>query len=202
MRKDTMSTQTVLLTAHKGVDLHAASALLVMKNRLEGGDHLVNLLRCEMHTFWGQPDGVSTERLLDTGRFYNPNKHHYGVFTAESADPDWLSAAPVSGTDLSVGWPGQLTASDLDFSDGDDGLYDRLLGGHPAPGQTAVDVVSFPLGQRGPVLSGVLWRLVLSAEGEQARKIGHNLAIARSRKQGLLINPHMEAWLSVELEQA
>lgn len=197
-----MSTQTVLLTAHKGVDLHAASALLVMKNRLEGGDHLVNLLRCEMHCFWGQPDGVSTERLLDTGRFYNPNKHHYGVFTSESVGPDWLQASPVSGEVLGNGWPGSLALSDLGHEDGDRDLYDRLLGGHPAPGLTAIDVVSFPLGQRGPVLSGVLWRLVIAAQGEQAREIGHNLAVARSRKQGLLINPHMEAWLSVELEQA
>ncbi|PIE75993.1 hypothetical protein CSA17_04515 [bacterium DOLJORAL78_65_58] len=33
-----MSRQNTLLTSHKGVDLHAASALLVMKDRLEGGD--------------------------------------------------------------------------------------------------------------------------------------------------------------------
>ncbi len=61
-----MSLQTTLLTSHKGVDLHAASALLVMKDRLEGGNRLVNLLRCEMHTFWDQPTEVSVARLLDT----------------------------------------------------------------------------------------------------------------------------------------
>ena len=34
-------TQTTLLTSHKGVDLHAATAVRVMQRRLEGGDALV-----------------------------------------------------------------------------------------------------------------------------------------------------------------
>ena len=39
-----------------------------------------------------------------------------------------------------------------------------------------------------------------SGEAGDALEIGHNLAVARGRKQGLLINPHMEAWLSVPQE--
>ena len=35
-----------------------------------------------------------------------------------------------------------------------------------------------------------------SVNADEAHRIGEGLAVARSRKEGLLINPHMEAWLS------
>lgn len=197
-----MSLQTTLLTAHKGVDLHAASALLVMKNRLEGGNRLVNLLRCELHTFWDAPEGVTVARLLDTGRYFNPNKHHYGVFVAAKASQPWFSCDDCRGRTLPQGWPGALDSTDLVGSTSGTELYHRLLGGLPPAGHAAVDVLSFELDQQGPVLSGVLWRMVLAAEPDAALAIGQKLAVARSRKQGLLINPHMEAWLTVEMEQA
>ena len=68
--------QTTLLTSHKGVDLHAATAVRVMQRRLEGGDALAALHRCELHTFWNEGDGRRVADLLEVGRFYNPNKHH------------------------------------------------------------------------------------------------------------------------------
>ena len=61
-------------------------------------------------------------------------------------------------------------------------------------GCTPCDVVGFAFGQSGPVLSGVLWRLVIRGEGEEALAVGEQLAIARHRKEGLLVNPHMESW--------
>lgn len=195
-----MSLQTTLLTSHKGVDLHAATALLVMKDRLEGGDRLVNLLRCEMHTFWDQPTGVSVARLLDTGRYFNPNKHHYGVFTTEAGDGPWFECTDCRGRSLTAGWPGDLVATDLSGPSSAAGLYNTLLGGAAEPGHSTVDVVSFELGQSGPVLSGVLWRMVLEGGAAETAAIGMKLAVARSRKQGLLINPHMEAWLSIGQE--
>ena len=76
------------------------------------------------------------------------------------------------------------------------GLYDLLLGSAPSGGVSAVDVVSFPRGQEGPVLSGVLWRLVIRADAEQALDVGRKLAVARGRLEGLLANPHMESWLA------
>jgi hypothetical protein len=194
----TTTTQTTLLTAHKGVDLHAASALLVMRDRLEGGERLANLLRCELHTFWGEPEGVTVQRLLDTGRYFNPNKHHFGVFGFAGEGVPWLAGHASRGRELPAGWPGQVVKTDL--AEASENLYQRLLGGVPAPGHTVVDVISFELDQAGPVLSGVLWRLVLTGDPETAQQVGHDLAVARTRKQGLLINPHMEAWLSVPQE--
>jgi hypothetical protein len=190
------TSQTTLLTSHKGVDLHAATALRVMKERLAGGERLEGLYRCELHTFWGNPEGVDMDRLLDTGRFYNPNKHHFGHFELETGAPAWFDA-PAAGHGLDPRWPGTLRSTDLTPAAGEGPqLYERLLGGTPGAGLTAVDVVSFPLGQEGPVLSGVLWRLVLSGDAASAREAGDLLAVARSRKEGLLVNPHMESWLT------
>lgn len=191
------TTQTTLLTSHKGVDLHAASALLVMKDRLEGGERLANLLRCELHTYWGEPAGLSLARLLDIGRYFNPNKHHFGHFESAQVVADWLGDGP-SGTDLETSWPGSPRGTDLEIPASEmGGLYHNLLGGKPLAGTTAVDVVSFPRGQEGPVLSGVLWRLLITGDASTALEVGTNLAVASHRKEGLLVNPHMEAWLAV-----
>ncbi|MEN8005789.1 MAG: hypothetical protein ABFS42_02195 [Candidatus Krumholzibacteriota bacterium] len=192
----TTAGQTTLLTSHKGVDLHAATALLVMKDRLEGGHLLEGLFRCEMHSFWGGESGVSIARLLDVGRYFNPNKHHYGHFTLDGAEASWLDRTPAGNT-LDPQWPGSAVGTDLETETMEQGrLYDLLLGGESAPGITPVDVVSFPLGQEGPVLSGVLWRLLIRGEADTALEAGRMLAVASGRKEGLLINPHMEAWLA------
>jgi len=189
-----MTRQTTLLTSHKGVDLHAASALRVMQDRLEGGERLVNLLRCELHTFWGETVDGGLDRLLNTGRYFNPNKHHYGHFLSAQDTASWLGGDPVSGRTVN-NWPGEFAGTDLDGLTDGEALYQRLLGGPVAGGHTAVDVIAFALGQSGPVLSGVLWRLVVSGDPATALDIGRGLAVARGRKDGLLLNPHMEAWL-------
>jgi hypothetical protein len=185
-----MSVQTTLLTSHKGVDLHAATALRVMRDRLAGGERLAALHRCEMHTFVGQPAGVSIERLLDIGRYYNPNKHHYGCFRLTDPEP-WDTAET-----LAAAWPGDAAGSDLGLDDAGE-LYARLLGGPLPAGRTAVDVASWSRDQDGPVLSGVLWRLVVTGDRSDAGQVGEKLAVARGRKEGLLLNPHMERWLTV-----
>jgi len=192
----TVETQTTLLTSHKGVDLHAASALLVMKERLAGGELLANLFRCELHTFWGEAAGWDAARLLATGRYFNPNKHHYGVFCGPAEGPSWLVDA-TAGRVLPAAWPGAVHETDLEPLRHDStGLYGALLGGPVADGCTPIDIVGFPFGQTGPVLSGVLWRLVVRADGDDAAALGEKLAVARQRKQGLLINPHMECWFA------
>ncbi len=186
--------QTTLLTSHKGVDLHAATSLLVMKDRLDGGHLLESLFRCEMHTFWGEDGGMSMTRLLDIGRFFNPNKHHYGHFEMAGSGPSWMDEPP-TGDILNLQWPGSPEGTDLEpTADNGGELYDRLLGGAPTDGFTAVDVVSYPQGQEGPVLSGVLWRLVIRGDTEASLEVGIKLAVASHRKEGLLINPHMESW--------
>ncbi len=80
---------------------------------------------------------------------------------------------------------------------GNPGLVEWRLGGPVPAGCAAVDVVGFERDQTGPLMSGVVWRLVIRGRAETAAAVGQQLAVARHRKEGLLINPHMESWLVV-----
>jgi hypothetical protein len=186
-----------LLTSHKGVDLHAATARRVMCDCLAGGDRLADLRRCEFHVFGGGvsggADGVPTlAMLLGTGRYYNPNKHRFGHFASESAFA-WDEGA---GGPLPAGWPGLATG---DNNAAPAGLFDDLLGGPAPAGHTVYDVAAWARGQTadqtGGVVSGTLWRLVVRGQAESARAVGDALSVARSGHEGLLVNPHMECWL-------
>jgi hypothetical protein len=187
--------QTTLLTSHKGVDLHAATAVRVMQRRLEGGDALRALYRCDLHTFWGEGDGRRVADLLEVGRFYNPNKHHYGHFEAEGAGhgATWLDGTGRGGDVLPAAWPGRPVASDLEAPA--DALLERLLGGPVPAEQVAVDVAAFALGEPGPILTGALWRLVLEDDGRDPARLADRLAVTRHGDQGLLVNPHLHGWL-------
>jgi hypothetical protein len=186
-----MSAQNTLLTSHKGVDLHAATAVRVMQRRLGGGDALVALHRCELHTSWEAPGVPAVADLLEIGRYFNPNKHHFGHFRLATGGAPWTAGA---GGALDAAWPGAPVASSLNALTDD--LCDRLLGGALPSGCVAVDVAAFPLGEPGPVLTGVLWRLVLVDDGRDPSRLADRLAIARAGDQGLLVNPHLEGWLT------
>jgi hypothetical protein len=186
-----MSAQNTLLTSHKGVDLHAATAVRVMQRRLGGGDALVSLHRCELHTSWEAPGAPAVADLLAIGRYFNPNKHHYGHFRLAEAAAPWTVGAGVA---LDAAWPGEPVASSLVGFSSD--LYERLLGGALPAGCVAMDVAAFPLGEPGPVVSGVLWRLVLADDGRDPSRLADRLAVARAGDQGLLVNPHLEGWLT------
>jgi len=184
--------QTTLLTGHKGVDLHAATAVRVMQRRLAGGDALRALHRCELHTWWDAGDGRTVADLLEIGRYYNPNKHHYGHF--ERATPTaWRARDTTGGRALDPAWPGRAVASDL--TPPLDDLLARLLGGPVPPGCVAVDVVSLPLDEPRPLRSGEVWRLVLADDGRDPGRLADRLVVARSGEQGLLVNPHVSGWL-------
>ena len=148
----TMATQSTLLVTHKGVDLHAATAVRVMRRRLEGGDGLLALHRGEVHTFWGEGDGRSVADLLQVGRYFNPNKHHHGHFVLPEAS-FWDDRALIGGAELPAGWPGEALGGDLPTSGSP--LDDALLGGAIGDGCVAVDVLAVPLGEEGVLRSRV-----------------------------------------------
>jgi hypothetical protein len=183
-----------LVTGHKGVDLHAATARRVMQDRLQGGDRLADLRRCAFHVFGGAlaRPGLAVpavEDVLATGRYFNPNKHHYGCF-ASPVDFTWEQG---DGQPLPAGWPGGATASDRGAAAAS--LWDDLLGGAAPAGCTSVDVAAWARGQAGAVVSGTVWRLVVRGEAASAAATGAALAVARGGRDGLLVNPHMECWL-------
>ena len=187
-----MNGQHTLITSHKGVDLHAATALKVMRDRLEGGERLLGLARAEYVTFWEPaPADLAVDRLLALGRYFNPNKHHYGHFWSATGGKPWFTSI-TRGESLPPAWPGE--ACDTDWGEPTADLYDRLLGGRAAPDTTAVDICTFSLGESGPLLSGVLWRLFLRVAESEAAQLADQLAVTRRWRQGLLVNPHMQGW--------
>jgi hypothetical protein len=191
MPADLMQT---LLTSHKGVDLHAATARRVMQRRLTGGDKLADLRRCEFHVFGGGVAATTDPAptlayLLGTGRYYNPNKHSYGHFELAS-DFGWDQG---SGGALPAGWPGRPLDSDTGAADAS--LLDVLLGGCAPREHVAVDVAAWARGQEGGLVSGTLWRLIVGGGVDEALATGMALAVARSGHEGLLVNPHLEHWL-------
>ncbi|MBU0741701.1 hypothetical protein KKG45_11245 [bacterium] len=190
-----MIIQVTLMTCHKGVDLHAETAERVMRDVLPGGAALEMLHRAEFHTFWqarGEPAPESVERLLTVGRFFNPNKHHFAHFRRESDDETWFTADVLGGA-LPGDWPGEPIATDLPGPL--DGPYDRLLGGAPRRDAATVDVCTFPLGETGPLLSGVVWRMIFEPGTPDPEALAARLTEARGVGAGLLVNPHMQGWL-------
>lgn len=190
-----MIIQVTLMTCHKGVDLHAETAGRVMRRRLDGGEALTGLYRAEFHTFRheeGEPSPELVERLLGIGRFFNPNKHHHAHFRRMTEAVDWIEDAARGGT-RPEGWPGDVVGTDLP-GDGTD-AYERLLGGVLPDGAVSADVCAFPLGETGPVLSGVVWRLVFAPGTPEPLARAARLAEARGAREGLLVNPHMQGWL-------
>ncbi len=188
-----MSKQTVLLTSHKGVDLHAATASRVMTDRLEGGDKLVALHRCECFTWWEDEANIAMADVLEVGRYFNPNKHSYGHFELEDGQQAWHRLAECAGRQLPSAWPGTMVGSDLTIA-GDE-LFDHLLGGPVPENKIAVDIFTFPLGEERSLLSGVLWRLILTPDGSEPTEQTDHLVRARGIREGLLVNPHMQGWL-------
>jgi len=188
-----MGKQTVLLTSHKGVDLHAATASRVMTERLGGGDQLVALFRCEYHTWWEQETDLAMTDVLEVGRYFNPNKHSYGHFEMADSRQVWHRLAICAGQQLAPAWPGDVIDSDLAIAPGK--LFDHLLGGNVADNCVAVDICTFPLGEERSLLSGVLWRLVLQKNGSDPIQLADRLVCARGIREGLLVNPHMQGWL-------
>ncbi len=201
-----MAEQVTLLTSHKGVDLHAATARRVLRDLPGGGERLLALARAEFHTFWpgtAAPGGVgvpgaerpTVERLLATGRYFNPNKHHYAHFRLAGAGGSWTGRDEgCRGAALPAGWPGTAVAGDCGGVG--EGLLERLLGAAAPPaGGGSVDVCAFPLDASGPLLSGVLWRLVIGPGAAGVREVAEALAVTRGARHGLLVNPHMEGWL-------
>jgi len=176
------------------VDLHADTAERVIRNNLPGGEQLLALHRAELHTFWHEegaeaPDSV--ERMLTVGRFFNPNKHRYLHCELKNENTPWFEAESQRGLCLPENWPGAVIDTDLSAGNG---TLDKLFG---TPGGIAVDVCAFPLGESGPVLSGVLWRLLIDADNEaEAVRIATGLIETRDAGSGLLVNPHMEGWLT------
>ena len=177
------------------MDLHAATAVRVMQRRLGGGDALVALHRCELHTVVGgagRADAVGG-RCWTIGRYFNPNKHHYGHFRLAGPRRPWTAGTRRRRCDAA--WPGAaggVVAAPLARPT----CYDRLLGGAPAGrlrrrGRGGLPARRDRAGGRRACCGGWCSRTMAATR----RALADRLAVARAGDQGLLVNPHLEGWL-------
>jgi hypothetical protein len=172
----------VLLTRLKIVDLAAWTALDAGRRLLPEGHTLDKVVREELYLFEpeeGSAAGAFENALLgaieSSNFFVNPNKEHYRFLTA-AARGETLGAPQGA-------W-GILTRARDDSRD--DELRTRLQREHPLRGLGAI--------RRGRIW----WLWTAGPGGGAAAETGYRfLGRVTGRDQGLLVNPHAEADLSM-----
>ncbi len=168
-----------LLVRLKIPDVTALTAVSALRRRMGYGDVLKELLRADYYALHLPAD--SQQSALDLARrlaektnlFVNPNKHAYELrIPAERAEP-----APEDGV-----WPVEVLVTDAEGAEATDieqALQERL--GY-------ADVVA-------RVEQGTLWTMKLAASDlAAAEQIAEQITVTQARGQGLLVNPHFQAW--------
>lgn len=210
----------VFAVQHRSVDLVAMSALRALRGELGLGDELASLRRDELTVIEGatvsDADGW-VEACTHTQHWFNPNKHRFALFAAEAG----ATAAAAGEGDWPDPWLDGLLASDRpdlrarlqsgDAPSGEAALRAWLALGEGGGGAGAPSPLSFAVwqheGATGPLPAGpwpdrqrratrlVLWSLGLPA-GREA-ELAPRALVARSRREGLLVNPHVEGLAQV-----
>jgi hypothetical protein len=187
-----MKTSVKLWVRLKVIDLVAQTAWMTLTEKMGFSDDLCSVLR---YSYWSmEAEGSSVEQVcreidreirMDSA-FTNQNKHLYSLIVSGSGEE-------VSAGDLRMerDFPrrecgGKVFACDLFVSEQggrkDSGYASRL--------NSRLENVTVT-GMR----SGEVWRIMLRAEDreEAARKV-EEMAVTRSRRHGLLLNPHYQAF--------
>ncbi len=199
----------VFLVRGRGVDLVAMTALHALRETMGLADEVQALHRDDLVSIEGAVSGTAEEwadSLTARQHWFNPNKHRYALYEAAMG----AHAAAEGSTAWPEPWLRRRVASDrpelaarppavdalaewLELS-GPQGLYavpllvyDRETGVRPLAGRSPQPGVTH--------LRGVLWTLVLAGDdaGAVSRR-AEDIALTRHRRQGLLVNPHMEGW--------
>lgn len=192
----------VFVVRHRTVDLIAMSALRALRVELGVGDDLVSLSRDDAYALDGAVADIPATLCLGQAHWFNPNKHRHGWFSAPGSVP---AALRDGGT-----WP-QEWLSTLQSTDRPD-LLDRT-------GVTWEDWVAAPDGSRPvslvtwdlerPVTAAPwsddvrvaklqLWTLGFASGVSDPVDLARRCAVTTGRREGLLVNPHMEGWSFVD----
>lgn len=165
-----------LLVKLKIPDVTALTAANALRRRMGYEGVLTGLKRADYYRLeTGDADlpaalALAAELAEQTNLFVNPNKHVY------EARPG--TREPAEARD------GRCVTQVL-VTDPDDGAAEGMLG-----------ALQGRLGYGGRVtglLRGVLWTLELDCKsGEEARALAEEIAVTRTRGQGLLMNPHFQ----------
>lgn len=197
----------------KVVDLVAQTALITFTEKLEFENELLGLVR---YSYWGMnaKGGGNEELLAEVDRvirmdsaFTNQNKHLYllalaapGVGEGTGPSGDGKSRILMSTGDLTLekdfpirGTGGGESASDESKFAFDclvreqDGRREKGYQGRLNGRLNGVEVVDLKAGE--------VWRLIVrAASANEASERVERMLITRSRKQGLLLNPHYQKY--------
>lgn len=186
-----MKTEANLWVRLKTIDLVAQTARMTLTDKMGFADDLCGMLR---YSYWAmEAEGESASAVCEAidreirmdSAFTNQNKHLYSLVVSGG---DGAAAGDLS---IDRDFPrvkcgGRIFACDLFVSEQgggkDEGYSSRLnarLDGAKVTGMK----------------SGEVWRILVRAEDaeEAARKV-EEMAVTRTRKHGLLLNPHYQAF--------
>jgi len=164
-----------LLVKLKIPDVTALTAAGALRRRMGYEDALLSLTRADYYRLElgtedaGEALSLARDLAEKTNVFVNPNKHVY-----------------------------ELRAGSKDIAAARDGYRVQVLVTDPLDGSAegALAALQGRLGYGGRVtglVKGVLWTLDLACDSaEEARRIASDIAVTRSREQGLLMNPHFQ----------
>ena len=169
-----------LLVSLKIPDVTALTAASSIRRRL-GYDEVLKELRrsdyysLDLNTTDPQVANELAHELAEkTNLFVNPNKHSYEV-----RFPQDRGGRPTLEDGL---WRVEVLVTDAEGAQANDiqqALTQRLGYGE----------------QVAAVRRGILWTLLLAAaSAEEARKIAEEITVTTARDQGMLANPHFQAW--------
>ncbi|MFC2075855.1 hypothetical protein ACFLT7_02105 [candidate division KSB1 bacterium] len=176
--------QTIELVVSLRVpDVVAATALRALKDRLDFDKSLHGLRRHDYHRLEIDNGDDTRARQLaralieKTTTFVNPNKHSYSI----KLDGQYLVPAK----------------STPELPDGVRTVRFLVLPDETEDSTAAVELLRRKLGEPAisSLSSGVLWELFIRADDDrEARKTALDIAVARERDKGLLLNPHYQRY--------
>ncbi len=169
-----------LLVSLKIPDVTALTAASSIRRRLGYNEVLKELRRSDYYSLdlnTTDPQaaaGLAQELAEKTNLFVNPNKHSYKVRSSQQH-----TGGPSQQEGL---WRVEVLVTDAEGAEADDiqqALTQRL--GYS--------------GKVSAVRRGILWTLLLTADSaEEARRIAEQITVTTARDQGVLVNPHFQAW--------
>ncbi len=190
----------------KVVDLVARTAIMTLIDKLDLGDDLAGLVH---YSYWAMnASGGDFERVLEEvdrviqmdSAFTNQNKHIYSLMVTDER----ARALHRGSLELEKDYPledgssnesslGGIFAVDCLVREMDD-MRER---GFEARLNERLEGVTV-----SGLKAGAMWRLLVHAvDAAAARKIARKMAVTRSRREGLLLNPHYQLLEIVSVAQ-
>lgn len=184
----------------KVIDLVSQTAWMTLTEKLDFDGVLCGMVR---YSYWGmEADGSTGDGIISgidrvirlDSAFTNQNKHFYrlGLSMEKGSEPEKVTGDLKLGGDYPImeegegAGGGKLYACDLLVTE----LGSDRGAGYAARLNARLDDVKV-----SGVVSGEVWRMIVRAGSEDEAKIKvEDMAVTRSRREGLLLNPHYQQY--------